>query len=152
MILNGWKQIASYVRSSVRTVQRWEKAGMPVVRPLPGSRGSVMAHAEHLDSWFGRPSGVEAVSAPPQALSITTRQDLHRNLLHARQLTDQNSGNETGTARSHEPARSRSFAPEGESGPDEFREEPIRRLALPLTAATELSWLEWNGQGPRSAA
>lgn len=54
MILNGWKEIATYVNSSVRTVQRWEKIGMPIVRPVPGSRGSVIAYSKHLDAWIGR--------------------------------------------------------------------------------------------------
>jgi hypothetical protein len=54
MILNGWKEIARYVNGSVRTVQRWEKVGMPVVRPVPGSRGSVIAYSEQVDAWVGR--------------------------------------------------------------------------------------------------
>jgi phage terminase Nu1 subunit (DNA packaging protein) len=54
MILNGWKEIAAYVNSSVRTVQRWEKEGMPIMRPVPASRGSVIAYSDQLDAWLGR--------------------------------------------------------------------------------------------------
>jgi hypothetical protein len=33
MILKGWKDIAKYLGCGVRTVQRWEKLGLPVRRP-----------------------------------------------------------------------------------------------------------------------
>ncbi len=65
MILNGWKEIASYLRSSVRTVQRWEKMGMPVIRPVEGSHGSVIAYSQQLDSWLSRSGcGARKDSAP----------------------------------------------------------------------------------------
>ena len=33
-VLNSWKEIASYLGRSVRTVQRWEREfGLPVHRP-----------------------------------------------------------------------------------------------------------------------
>jgi hypothetical protein len=88
MILNGWKEIAAYVRSSVRTVQRWEKAGMPVVRPLRGSRGSVIAHSEQLDLWL---RGSHS-AAGPLASSLHAkigRENLHQHLALARSLTQQ---------------------------------------------------------------
>ena len=52
MILTGWKEIASHLNCAVRTVQRWERNGLPVNRPIPGRRGHVTADAEMLDSWF----------------------------------------------------------------------------------------------------
>lgn len=85
MILNGWKEIAAYVNSSVRTVQRWEKAGMPVVRPLPSSRGSVIAHSEQLDSWLGRQPGAVFETSPSQAQ--VQQEDFRQNLACARSLT-----------------------------------------------------------------
>lgn len=51
MVVTGWKEIANYLRCSIRTVQRWEKRGMPVHRPLPGERSHVVAYSEELDWW-----------------------------------------------------------------------------------------------------
>jgi phage terminase Nu1 subunit (DNA packaging protein) len=87
MILNGWKEIANYVNSSVRTVQRWERAGLPVMRPLSRLRGSVIAYSEQLDSWLGR-SHSETRSTASQA-GISHGENLFENLLRARSLTKQ---------------------------------------------------------------
>jgi len=54
MLLTGWKEIAEHLRCGVRTVQRWERLGLPVTRPTraPGQkRGPVIADSEKLDSW-----------------------------------------------------------------------------------------------------
>jgi CheY-like chemotaxis protein len=51
MILNGWKEIANYLKSGVRTVQRWECDGMPTHRPR-GGRPPVCAYSEELDRWL----------------------------------------------------------------------------------------------------
>lgn len=49
--LHSWKEVAEYLRVSVRTAQEWEKKhGMPVKR-LPGVRGSIIARASDLDAW-----------------------------------------------------------------------------------------------------
>lgn len=51
-VLTGWKEISSYLRLGIRTVQRYEKFGLPV-RRLPGrSRGSVIATKAELDRWI----------------------------------------------------------------------------------------------------
>jgi tetratricopeptide (TPR) repeat protein len=51
--LDSWKEIASYLKRSVRSVQRWEaEEGMPVHRHLHDKRGSVYAFAEELDTWW----------------------------------------------------------------------------------------------------
>lgn len=52
MILNGWKEIATYLKGSVRGVQRWESSGLPVIRPTNGARGSVIAYSEQIDGWL----------------------------------------------------------------------------------------------------
>ena len=52
MVLSGWKDIAEYLRCSVRTVQRWERKGLPVHRPVPGKRAHVVTYSEELDSWL----------------------------------------------------------------------------------------------------
>ena len=56
-ILNGWKEISSYVRRSVRTVQRWEaRLGLPVYRPALKDRSAVVAFSDELDHWISRAS------------------------------------------------------------------------------------------------
>ena len=53
--LTSWKEIASYIGKSVRTVQRWEsELGLPVRRPNPGDRNIVLALPEELDRWLLR--------------------------------------------------------------------------------------------------
>jgi hypothetical protein len=56
-ILNGWKEISSYIQRSVRTVQRWEaRLEMPVYRPALKDRSAVMAFSDELDRWISRAS------------------------------------------------------------------------------------------------
>jgi len=51
-ILSSWKEIASYVGRSVRTVQRWEREiGLPVHRPTAKNEGVVVALPAELDAW-----------------------------------------------------------------------------------------------------
>jgi len=51
--LQGWKEIATYVKRGVRTVQRWERdAGLPIRRPRPGDRSPVFAFPNELDEWL----------------------------------------------------------------------------------------------------
>jgi len=50
MVLNGWKEIANYMRRGVRTVQRWERFGLPIYRPSK-EQASVIARSEDLDAW-----------------------------------------------------------------------------------------------------
>ena len=53
--LTSWKEIASYIGKSVRTVQRWEsELGLPVRRPNPGDRNIVLAMPDELDRWLLR--------------------------------------------------------------------------------------------------
>src|SRR5216684_2754529 len=51
--LDSWKEIASYVKRDVSTVQRWEKReGMPIHRHVHDKRGSVYALSPELDAWL----------------------------------------------------------------------------------------------------
>jgi TolB-like protein/Flp pilus assembly protein TadD len=51
--LDSWKEIASYLRRDVRTVQRWEKSeGLPVHRHQHDKLGSVYAYKAELEKWF----------------------------------------------------------------------------------------------------
>src|SRR5580698_7835154 len=50
--LTSWKEIATYLKRDVTTVQRWEKReGMPVHRHLHDKMGSVYAFCTELDEW-----------------------------------------------------------------------------------------------------
>jgi hypothetical protein len=56
-ILNGWKEISSHFKRSVRTVQRWEdRLGLPVYRPALKDRSAVLAFSDELDCWISRAS------------------------------------------------------------------------------------------------
>ena len=51
--LDSWKEIASFLRRDVRTVQRWEKKeGLPVYRHQHEKLGSVYAYRPELTAWF----------------------------------------------------------------------------------------------------
>src|SRR5579862_9123051 len=51
--LDSWKEIATYLRRDVRTVQRWEKKeGLPIHRHQHDKLGSVYAFKAELDQWF----------------------------------------------------------------------------------------------------
>ncbi len=52
MVLSGWKEVACYLHSAVRTIQRWERYGLPISRPTPGGRGQVMAESTDIDLWL----------------------------------------------------------------------------------------------------
>jgi hypothetical protein len=52
VILSGWKEIAKYLNSGVRTSQRWETSGLPVRRPVRSKRSPVLAQSEDIDRWL----------------------------------------------------------------------------------------------------
>jgi tetratricopeptide (TPR) repeat protein len=50
--LDSWKEIASYLKRDVRTVQRWEKTEkLPVRRHLHEKQGTVYAFKSEIDEW-----------------------------------------------------------------------------------------------------
>ncbi len=59
MILNGWKEISSHLQRGVRSVQRWECLGLPVMRINNTPRSPVIARSEDLDRWLTRQSKVD---------------------------------------------------------------------------------------------
>jgi hypothetical protein len=66
-ILSGWKEISSYLRRSIRTVQRYEvRLGLPVYRPAFKDRTAVVAFSDELDGWISRapPEGCEEYAVP----------------------------------------------------------------------------------------
>jgi Tol biopolymer transport system component len=51
--LESWKEIATYLKREVRTVQRWEKEeGLPIHRQMHKSLGTVYAYKSELDGWW----------------------------------------------------------------------------------------------------
>ena len=88
--LDGWKEIAAYLKREPRTVQRWEKKeGLPVHRHQHDRQGTVYAYKSELDGWWHQrragledepePAEVEeAMPAPvravePASANLTTR-------------------------------------------------------------------------------
>jgi phage terminase Nu1 subunit (DNA packaging protein) len=57
IVLNSWKEISQYMGRSVRTLQRWERFGLPVHRPSGKDRSSVYALPHELNRWLekGKP-------------------------------------------------------------------------------------------------
>jgi TolB-like protein/Tfp pilus assembly protein PilF len=63
--LDSWKEIASYLRRDVRTVQRWEKKEkLPVYRHLHDKLGSIYAYRNELTEWFNTRQQSGAPSTP----------------------------------------------------------------------------------------
>ena len=51
--LDSWKEIACYLRRSIRCVQRWEKYdGLPILRHQHARGATVYAYREKLDEWW----------------------------------------------------------------------------------------------------
>jgi hypothetical protein len=61
--LDSWKEIACYLRRSVRCAQRWEKnERMPILRHHHARGATVYAYREELDEWWrgiGSKQGME---------------------------------------------------------------------------------------------
>src|SRR5436305_6390229 len=56
--LHGWKEIASELDRSVRTVQRWERTlGLPVSRLSTATRAAVFLFKEELQLWLLKVAG-----------------------------------------------------------------------------------------------
>lgn len=64
--LDGWKAIATCIRRSVDTAQRWAAAGMPVRFVGRGNRPRVSAYSDEILKWhenqFGRRASLEEVA------------------------------------------------------------------------------------------
>jgi Tol biopolymer transport system component len=59
--LDSWKEIASYLNRSEKTVRRWEEnEGLPVHRLLHEKRSSVYAYSDELETWWKSRKSQEA--------------------------------------------------------------------------------------------
>jgi hypothetical protein len=81
MLLNGWKEISNHVQRGVRTVQRWEHLGLPVVRINNSVRSPVLARSEELDRWLLRHS---STNPQPQPLLLAKYAQARRAELRTR--------------------------------------------------------------------
>jgi TolB-like protein len=72
--LDSWKEIAAYLKRSVRAVSRWERQeGLPVHRHHHGKQGTVYALPHELDAWLQSRSGQDQACQPAkncQAISL----------------------------------------------------------------------------------
>jgi Tol biopolymer transport system component len=71
--LDSWKEIASYLRKGVRTVQRWEREER---LPIHRLAGNVFAYQTELDAWWherSRSLGMEIEPAGKAATAVTRR-------------------------------------------------------------------------------
>lgn len=51
--LDGWKEIAVYLRRSTRCVQRWERIeGLPILRHRHAKGSTVYAYRNEVDQWW----------------------------------------------------------------------------------------------------
>src|SRR5690348_10002248 len=51
--LESWKEIATYLKRDIRTVQRWERSeGLPVHRHFHGRQGTVYAFQPEVEAWW----------------------------------------------------------------------------------------------------
>src|ERR1700719_1243872 len=70
--LDSWKEVASFFRREVRTVQLWEKSeGLPVRRQYHKKLGSVYAYRQELEAWWIARSAI--IPGSIGALEFSTR-------------------------------------------------------------------------------
>ena len=70
--LESWKEIASYLKREVRTVQRWEKTeGLPVRREQRDKLATVFAYRSEIDAWrLSRQNYESEIDAPDDRESV----------------------------------------------------------------------------------
>jgi hypothetical protein len=77
-LLNSWKEIARYLGTSVRTVQRWEQIeGSPVHRHAHARAGTVYACASEVDDWLKGRRTPDKTLRPRDAPSPAVRVQPH---------------------------------------------------------------------------
>src|SRR5437762_2019271 len=84
-LLNSWKEIANYLGRGVRTVQRWEKRGLPVRRMGSGSRAPVIANKPEIDRWM-ESTRAHGFAATIDAEQLFCRSELQSSILQSRTL------------------------------------------------------------------
>ena len=84
-LLNGWKEIASYLGRGLRTAQRWEQQlQMPVRRPHGKDKSAVVALRTELDEWLARSplryASLVAEALPAVASKVLVMEDSVKDL------------------------------------------------------------------------
>jgi len=87
-LLNSWKEIANYLARGVRTVQRWEKLGLPVRRLGPGSRAPVIADTAEIDHWIFN-ARVHDLPVSSMVEQTASRSFLRESIRQSRELREQ---------------------------------------------------------------
>jgi len=81
--LEGWKQIAVYLKRDVRTIQRWEIAEQfPVRRQMHRKLGSVLAFKGELDRWVEQRCSLQNKESPATTLRVYELYLKGRQLFH----------------------------------------------------------------------
>src|SRR5437867_8142115 len=63
--LDSWKEIASYLKRSPRTVRRWERhEGLPVHRHLHAKKWTVYTFPHELDAWLRSEEHTSELQSP----------------------------------------------------------------------------------------
>ena len=88
-LLNSWKEVASYLGRGVRTVQRWEKLGLPVRRLGTGPRSPVVANARDLDRWLLAAASVQGTDFRQTSAHLIIRGGLGESIEQARRLRNE---------------------------------------------------------------
>lgn len=71
--LSSWKEIAAYLKCSVRSAQRYRRiSGLPVSRLGSGPRGRVIAFPKDLDWWLAKRSRKVSVGNLAEQEIVTT--------------------------------------------------------------------------------
>jgi phage terminase Nu1 subunit (DNA packaging protein) len=81
VVLNSWKEISQYMGRSVRTLQRWERFGLPIHRPSGRDKSSVYALPAELQKWLekGKPKEAPQDEYRDRLVAITA---------HAKEVAD----------------------------------------------------------------
>lgn len=85
-LLNSWKEVANYLGRGVRTVQRWEKLGLPVRRLGAGPRSPVVANARDIDRWLLAAASVQGADLRQTSAHLVIRGGLGESIEQARRL------------------------------------------------------------------
>jgi hypothetical protein len=78
-LLSSWKEVAGYLGRGIRTVQRWEKMGLPVRRIGHGQRAPVIADARAIDRWLQTAKSRGFEQAAPESL-LSVQGKLHQSI------------------------------------------------------------------------
>ena len=69
--LSSWKEVATYLKCGVRTVQRWERLeALPVHRHQHQKNGTVYAFRSELDAWRKDRTNLEAATPAPGGCNV----------------------------------------------------------------------------------